>query len=109
MLPLVMSRTDQFFYARAETCTIHKVRWQDDNVRRNPNGIIVWAEKDGIECRVHLCAHNPCRANFSHHPSKYLPHPPPEHLQFVSFVPHVHEGDELLYFRGDDYRSGGTR
>ena len=35
--------------------------------------------------------------------------PPPGHLQFVSFVPHVYEDDELWYPRGDNYRSGGKR
>ena len=93
--PLALTKVGDFFYTRQWTGTIHTVRWLLGPITSpasSRHGIIGYALRDGTVCRLHLCAHDPCTANWNvTHPWKYLPWEPPEHHRFVSFAPHVYD------------------
>ena len=80
------------FLARDLDGDIHTVEWtwpgtgNKGNPKKNPSGITGYALRDGVQCRIHLCGHNPCQANWNNNPTKYLPHLPPMHHQFVAWI-----------------------
>ena len=53
--------------------------WEPSKPKSTKNGITGWAWVDGVFDRIHVCAHNPCTAEWP--ASKYGDMPAPRHFR----------------------------
>ena len=97
--PAIAALEDGIGSVQCETqCMPHKGQYELEKdpkqftaKRKNENGLFMWAKVKsssnslygpGCSLRVHMCFHNPCRADYAD--TKYGPYGPPVHMQCIT-------------------------